>query len=86
MTLRVDNAGRIAIPKPMLDQWGLSEGSELEVIDSPSGVLLKPAGREPVLVYEDGMLVHTGRLPEGLDWFKLVDEDREERMREIAGH
>jgi AbrB family looped-hinge helix DNA binding protein len=85
MTLRIDKAGRIVIPKPVRDHWGLHEGSELELVEGPEGVLLKPATEEPALVYEDGLLVHTGKLPPGMDWDRLIEEDREDRIRKLAG-
>ena len=84
MTLRIDKAGRIVLPKPIRDSWGLHEGSELELVDGPDGVLLRPTQQGPSLVYEDGMLVHTGKLPQGFDWMRLVDDDREERMRKVS--
>jgi hypothetical protein len=37
------------------------------------------------MVLRDGVWVHLGALPEGLDWNKLVDHDREERIKDIWG-
>lgn len=31
------------------------------------------------------MWVHLGKLPQGFDWDKLLEEDRDERIKEIAG-
>ncbi len=37
MTLRIDNAGRIVVPKPIRDRLGLRPGTELEVSEGPDG-------------------------------------------------
>jgi len=85
MTLKVDKAGRVILPKQLRDRLGLRAGSDLEIQEIPEGVVLKPAGRRPSLVRKGSFLVHTGEIPAGYDIVKAIDEDREERMRKAWG-
>jgi AbrB family looped-hinge helix DNA binding protein len=85
MTLKVDKAGRVILPKPLRDRLGLHAGSDLEIQEIPEGVVLKPAGRRPSLVRKGCFLVHTGEIPQGYDILKAIDDDRDERMRKTWG-
>src|ERR1700730_8054049 len=85
MTLKMDKAGRVILPKPVRDRLGLHAGSDLEIQETPEGVVLTPADRRPSLVKEGRFLVHTGEIPAGYDILKAIDEDREERMRKAWG-
>jgi AbrB family looped-hinge helix DNA binding protein len=85
MTLKIDKAGRVILPKPLRDRLGLREGSELELEETPEGVVLKPAERRPSMVRKQGIWVHTGKLPPAFDIVQAIREDREERLRKLAG-
>ena len=85
MTLKIDKAGRVVLPKPVRDRLGLHEGSDLEIRETAEGVVLTPVEQKPSLVKEGRFWVHTGDLPPGYDILKAIDEDREERMRKAWG-
>jgi AbrB family looped-hinge helix DNA binding protein len=85
MTLKIDKAGRVILPKPVRDRLGLCAGSDLEIQETPEGVVLKPADRRPSLIRKGSFLVHTGEIPSGYDVLRAIDEDREERMRKAWG-
>jgi AbrB family looped-hinge helix DNA binding protein len=85
MTLKIDKAGRVILPKPVRDRLGLHPGSDLEIQETAEGVVLKPVDRRPSLVKKGRFWVHTGELPPGYDILKAVDDDREERMRKAWG-
>src|ERR1700730_5721369 len=85
MILRVDKAGRVILPKPVRDRLGLHAGSDLELLETPDGVVLRPADRRPSLVKKGSFWVHTGEIPTGYEIVNAVDEDREERMRKAWG-
>jgi AbrB family looped-hinge helix DNA binding protein len=85
MTLRIDKAGRIVVPKSIRDRLGLGPGAGLELSESPAGLLLKPVRRRPSLVQDGELLVHQGALPKDYDWNRLVEDSREERLRTVAG-
>ena len=73
------------MPKPMRDRLGLREGSALDVIETAEGVILKTVEARPSMVKKQGLWVHTGRLPSGFDAVRAIREDREERIRKLAG-
>lgn len=85
MTLKMDKAGRVILPKPLRDRLGLREGSDLEITEIPEGLVLKPAEQRPSLVKKQGLWVYTGELPSGFDIVKAVRDDREDRIRKLAG-
>jgi AbrB family looped-hinge helix DNA binding protein len=85
MTLKMDKAGRVTLPKTARDRLGLHAGSDLEIQEIPEGVVLKPADRRPSLVKKWSFWVHTGEIPAGYDILKAIDEGREERMRKAWG-
>jgi AbrB family looped-hinge helix DNA binding protein len=85
MTLKIDKAGRVILPKPVRDRLGLRAGSDLEIQEIQGGILLKPSDQRPSLVKKGSFWVHTGELPAGYDVLKARDEDREERMRKAWG-
>jgi len=83
MTLKIDSAGRIVLPKPVPTRLGLDAGAELELTEASGGVLLTPAERRPSLLREGHLLVHQGALPKDFDAVRAVDEDRAVRSRKI---
>jgi AbrB family looped-hinge helix DNA binding protein len=85
MKVRIDNAGRVLLPKPVRDRLGLHAGSELEIHERPDGVVLKPVLRRPSLVKKGSFWVYTGAIPPGYDILRAIDEDREDRMRKAWG-
>ena len=86
MTLTVDKAGRVILPKPLRDRLGLRPGAALEVEDTAEGVTLKPVRQRPTLVKgKKGLWVYTGEVPANLDIVRAIDDAREERIRNLAG-
>jgi AbrB family looped-hinge helix DNA binding protein len=85
MNLKVDKAGRIVLPKPIRDRYRLREGSDVELEESPDGLLLKPVNLRPSLVKENGIWVHLGKAPSGFDWADVVDSVRDERIKDASG-
>jgi AbrB family looped-hinge helix DNA binding protein len=85
MNVKIDKAGRIILPKTLRDRLRLRQGSDLEIEERPEGVLLKPVGQEPSMVKKNGFWVYVGCVPRGFDWDSLIDSDREERIKDLAG-
>lgn len=85
MTLKIDKAGRVILPKPVRDRLGLHEGSDLEMVETPEGVMLKPVEACPSMVKKQGLWVHTGKVPPGFDVLQAIRDDREDRMRKLSG-
>lgn len=85
MTLKVDEAGRVVLPKSVRERLGLHEGSDLELEVTREGPVLKPAGARPSMVNKHGLWVHTAKLPGDCDVVQAIREDREEEIRKKAG-
>ena len=85
MTLKIDKAGRIVVPKPMRERLGLRAGMDIEVAESSEGLTLKPAKDRPAMIKVDGFWVHQGEPPKGFDWSRMIEEHREERHRKVLG-
>jgi AbrB family looped-hinge helix DNA binding protein len=83
MTITIDKVGRIVVPKELRQRFGLRPNTELEIVDHPNGILLRPLESKPSLVNINGLLVHQGRLEEGADLDRLLESVREERARDI---
>lgn len=73
------------MPKPLRDRLGLRQGSDLELIETTDGVILRATTHQPALIRKNGWLLHTGKMPPGLDHMDAVGDDREDRIRKLAG-
>ena len=85
MTLTIDKAGRVILPKPVRERFGLHAGSELEMQETTEGVLLTPGDRKPALVRKGRFVVYNGELPAGYDILKAIEQDRDDRNRKSWG-
>ena len=85
MTLKMDKAGSVILPKAVRDRLGLKEGSDMEMLETPDGVVLRSVERSPSLIKKGSFWVHTGKIPPGYDILKAIEEDREERMHKVLG-
>lgn len=86
MRISIDKAGRMVVPKPVRDRFGLQGEGNLELVESSEGFVLKPAEIPAGMVRDgDGWLVISGDPNAKIDWSRIVDDDREERMRKIGG-
>jgi AbrB family looped-hinge helix DNA binding protein len=85
MTMKVDPTGRIVLPKPIRDRYGLTRGAALDLRETREGLLLTPVHRQPALVRRGKFLVHTATLSDGMTIPQAVEQDREERDRKLGG-
>ncbi len=85
MTLKIDSAGRITLPKQIRDQLGLSCGGDLDLIETNDGLTLRSVEHRPSLIRKGNFLVHTGELPQGYDILAATANDRGERDRKVWG-
>jgi AbrB family looped-hinge helix DNA binding protein len=68
MIVTIDKVGRITVPKKFRQRLGLRPNTELEIVEHPNGRFLRMPQSRPSLVRINGLLVHHGRLEEGLTW------------------
>ena len=85
MTVKIDKAGRIVLPKPVRERFHLREGSELEIEERSDGLTLRPVEQQPSMVRKDGIWVHLGKVPRDFDWDVAVEAIREERIKDTSG-
>ncbi|HLJ30775.1 MAG TPA: AbrB/MazE/SpoVT family DNA-binding domain-containing protein [Candidatus Angelobacter sp.] len=85
MNVKIDKAGRIVLPKQVRNRLQLRAGTNLELEERPEGLVLRPVGQRPSIIQKDGVWVHLGKLPTGLDWDRILDDDRDDRVKDIAG-
>lgn len=85
MTLKMDKAGRVVLPKPVRDRLGLHEGSDLEMQETPDGLMLKPVEHRPSMVKKQGLWVHTGKVAPSFDIVQAIRDARDERIRKNSG-
>ena len=85
MNLKIDSAGRLILPKRIRDRLRLTAGSILNSKNIPDELVLRPKEQTPAVVQRNGRWVYVGEVPDGFDWDAMVENDREERDREILG-
>ena len=85
MIRKIDKPGRVILPKPVRGRPGLQAGSDIEIGETPGGVILKPVDRRPSMIRKGLFWIHQGELPPGYDLLKAIDEDRDERIRRVWG-
>ena len=83
MTVTIDKAGRVVVPKPVRDRLGLQAGTQLELSEVQDGLLLKPIVREPSLIEIEGVWVHQGEPQGQVDVTALINQEREDRIRRL---
>jgi AbrB family looped-hinge helix DNA binding protein len=75
----VDRFGRVVIPKETRDQFGLTPGSPVTLVDGEEGILLRPGAPSAPLTLKRGVLVFSGKAKGDAD--ALVRQVREGRLR-----
>ena len=78
MSLTVDKFGRIVLPKPLRERLHLVPGTGLTIEELPDGLVLRTIRKQPSLIRQHGLLVHTGKANRPIDWNRVVEDAREE--------
>ena len=79
MTIKIDKLGRVVLPKPLRQRYGLRPGAELEVTERAGDFALRPADQKPSMMKIKGWWVHQGVPEPGVDLARVVEQVREER-------
>jgi len=80
MIINIDKAGRVVLPKNVRAEFGLTPDTELELLTSAEGILLRPVARQASMQQREGLWVHQGKGTMSVDWTQAVDAVREERV------
>ncbi len=84
--VKLDQSGRIVIPKPLRDRLGLKPDMVLEIQEQADGVFLRVPTSQSTMVNVDGLWVHQGTARANADWEGVIDEVRAERLRALGSN
>jgi len=62
MKTTIDKFGRLVLPKQIRDRIGLKPGSEIEIEELESKIIIRHSEQKTPLQYEDGILVFSGTI------------------------
>jgi bifunctional DNA-binding transcriptional regulator/antitoxin component of YhaV-PrlF toxin-antitoxin module len=81
MNAKIDKTGRLVLPKSLRDHYGITPETELELIPSADGLLLRRVAERPSLQQIDGLWVHQGCSTGTTTtaWAEAIDSVRNER-------
>ena len=86
MSVTIDGAGRLVIPKKIRDEMNLFPGTELEIGTEGGEIRLRLAGVAPRLIRKDGVLVFDGGGSEtNIDIADFINKERAKRSLALAG-
>lgn len=83
MKITIDKSGRIVVPKPLRDRFGLKPDMELDVLEQANGLLLRVPEQRPAMTKVKGLWVHQGAASAATDWDRVLENVREERMQTL---
>lgn len=66
--IRIGNSRGLRLPKKLIDLYGLQEGSDIEIEENRSGILLKPIKQEYTLSWEEAYRQMAAEREENLEW------------------
>ena len=85
MSITIDKAGRIVVPKALRERYSLYPGAELDVEGTADGIRLRLRGGAAPFVEKNGMLVHHGpTVATGIDVAEFINRQREGRALETG--
>ena len=83
MTVTIDRAGRIVVPKPLRDELNLKPGTEFTIARFGSRIELELMPPEGTMIYKRGIPVWTG--PADFDVVEEINRAREEASDHVLG-
>jgi AbrB family looped-hinge helix DNA binding protein len=85
MTITIDGAGRIVVPKTLRERFGLHAGVELQIEATADGLQLRSLHAGPSFIEKQGVLVHHGpEVAAGVDVADFINKQREVRSIETG--
>jgi AbrB family looped-hinge helix DNA binding protein len=82
ITISIDKAGRVVVPKPLREKLGLEVGDNLLVDSDGDQITLRPVRPQPLFGRKDGIWVYLGPTDD-FDIVDFIDQEREKRAREF---
>jgi AbrB family looped-hinge helix DNA binding protein len=85
MSITIDRAGRIVVPKAFRERFGLHPGTELEIEAVADGLRLRARDSAPAFIEKEGVLVHHAAGPAmEIDVAAFINREREGRATSIT--
>lgn len=84
MTTVVDEAGRIQLPEDVRSQLGVGPGDQVILEPRAGEWVLKSVHAPAALTWEGNVLVHQGTSQPSAAAESLVDQARDERLRQLT--
>ena len=84
MSITIDKAGRVVLPKQIRERFNLVSGTELEVELEADGVRLRVRDTGGALRRKHGIVVHHGSGVVPLDVAEFIRGERESRAHQLA--
>jgi len=84
MTITIDRAGRIVIPKEICDRLNLVPGTELEVCLLEDGINLKAASGPSTITEKKGMLVFDGKEKSDIDIADFINQQLNRQHHDVV--
>jgi AbrB family looped-hinge helix DNA binding protein len=81
-TVQIDQAGRVVLPKPVRDRFGIRSGDRLAIDVRGDAIELRPTQANGELKRVNGVLVFTGAGPLG-SGEDFVAQSRDERIASL---
>lgn len=82
----IDKAGRLVLPKSVRTALRLSPGDTLEIQSEDDRIILFPVRVRPGLHKEFGVWVYRSGAPMNTSIPDLIDQQRDQRSRELFGN
>jgi AbrB family looped-hinge helix DNA binding protein len=80
MSITIDRAGRIVVPKALRERFGLHAGTELEIEAVGDGLRLRVRDSGPAFIEKEGVLVHHAAGPAmEIDVAAFINRERDRR-------
>jgi AbrB family looped-hinge helix DNA binding protein len=85
MSITIDRAGRIVVPKALRERFGLHAGTELEIEAVADGLRLRARDSAPAFIEKEGVLVHHAAGPAmEIDVAAFINHERDGRATSLA--
>lgn len=86
VTIKLDKAGRVVIPKPLRDEMGLGTGDAFKIEKKNEKLILSPIYSEPRYYKKHGILVRETGVPITVEMVNsVIQEMRDEREARWLG-
>jgi AbrB family looped-hinge helix DNA binding protein len=82
MRTTIDRFGRVVVPKELRDRFGFQPGTEIEINEQDSEIVIRQADQASPLQDEDGVLVFAGKAVG--DIVGSIRAQREKRLQKLS--